>query len=222
MLFCWACKTGLFLLIYRPPASAPKVTCCFSAHTQLLKYHCSIISQQLPLLCWQNIQMWLQYFFFMYIFCISIHKLIFPPGLQEPWLFPHWRKLTNYSNDTCGIHIWLNTKAMPSSCWPSWRDASGRRITDEVWFRLDFIFPLLLCSGCCLRWTSYVGSERPADKTPICRCWWLLLLKDLELIGVMDMHMFLNITDECSHSSTRELSAIQCYKTVREATKLLV
>lgn len=47
-------------------------------------------------------------------------------------------------------------------------------------------------------------------------------MKDLELIGVMDMHMFLNITDEGSHSSTRELMAVQCYKTVGEVTKLLV
>lgn len=39
VLFCWACKTGLFLLIYRPPASAPKVTCWSSPHTLTVSLH---------------------------------------------------------------------------------------------------------------------------------------------------------------------------------------
>lgn len=45
-------------------------------------------------------------------------------------------------------------------------------------------------------------------------------MKDLELMGVVDMHMLLNITDEGSHSSTIELSAVQCYNTVSKVTKL--
>lgn len=97
VLFCWACKTWLLLLICRPPASAPKVTCCSSPHTRLLLYHHSIIGQQLPLLCWQNTRMDISVhvvalFLFMHIYCISIHKLIFP-GLQEPWFFPPLHKV---------------------------------------------------------------------------------------------------------------------------------
>lgn len=78
VLFCWACKTGLFLLIYRPPASAPKVTCCSSPHTQLLQYHCSIIGQHLPLLCWQNIQMDISVNV-VAVFLFYVHILYFHP-----------------------------------------------------------------------------------------------------------------------------------------------
>lgn len=78
VLFCWACKTGLFLLIYRPPASAPKVTCWSSPHTQLLQYHCTIIIQQLPLLCWQNIQMDISVHV-VAVFLFYVHILYFRP-----------------------------------------------------------------------------------------------------------------------------------------------
>lgn len=86
--------------------------------------------------------MWLQYFFFMYIYWyyISIHKLIFPPGLQEPWLFHTAESWLITVTTPVGSIFWLNTIAMRSSCWPSRCGASWRRITDKVWFSLDLFY----------------------------------------------------------------------------------